>query len=105
MEDMSIVGGDELEEQAFRSSKHDDKKPSGDDPISDWLLKSYYFLQKNNFQTAKIAIVVIPLALMLLFALFISNSTSNMIAFFALVVSMVFIVISLWILCWILDKD
>lgn len=42
MEDMSIVDGDELEEQAFRGGKHDDKKPRGDDPVSDWLLKTYY---------------------------------------------------------------
>jgi len=27
------------------------------------------------------------------------------IAFFALVVSLVFIAISMWLLCWILDKD
>ena len=39
------------------------------------------------------------------FALFISNSTSNLIAFFALVVSGVFVAISMWMLCWILDKD
>lgn len=49
MEDMSIVNESELEEQAFRTSKHDDRKPSGDDPISDWLLKTYYYLQKDNF--------------------------------------------------------
>lgn len=42
---------------------------------------------------------------MILFALFVSNSTSNLIAFFAMVVSMVFVVISMWLLCWILDKD
>src|SRR3954468_13098888 len=40
-----------------------------------------------------------------LFALFVSNSTSNMIAFFALTISLVFVTISMWILCWILDKD
>ena len=43
MEDMSIVDTDELEKQAFYGSKSDDKKPSGDDPISDWLLKYYYY--------------------------------------------------------------
>jgi Na+/H+-translocating membrane pyrophosphatase len=42
---------------------------------------------------------------LILFALFVSNSNSNLIAFFALVVSLVFMTISMWLLCWILDKD
>lgn len=54
---------------------------------------------------AKIGIVAIPIIAMVIFALFISNSTSNLIAFFAILVSLVFVVISMWILCWILDKD
>jgi hypothetical protein len=40
-----------------------------------------------------------------LFWLLISDSTSNIIAFSSLVVSIVFIGISMWMLCWILDKD
>jgi protein-S-isoprenylcysteine O-methyltransferase Ste14 len=55
---------------------------------------------------AKIGIVFgVPIVLLILFALFVSNSTSNLIAFFALLLSVVFIIISLWILCWILEKD
>jgi hypothetical protein len=49
MEDMSIVTDIDEEEQAFRGSKRDDRKPTGDDPISDWLLKTYYSLQRDNF--------------------------------------------------------
>lgn len=106
MEDMSIVDTSEIdEEQSFRGSKHHDKKPTGDDPVSDWLLKTYYHLQKDNFQTAKIGIIAIPIIVFVLFAMFVSNSTSNLIAFFAMVISLVFVTISMWILCWILDKD
>lgn len=103
---MSIVDGEELEEQSFRGKKkYEDKKPRGGDAVSDWLLKNYYSMQKDNFRIAKITIIAIPIISMVLFSLFISNSTSNLIAFFALTVSIVFVCISLWILCWILDKD
>ena len=43
MEDMSIVTESELESQSFK-----DRKPSGDDPVSDWLLKTYYSLFRPN---------------------------------------------------------
>jgi hypothetical protein len=57
-------------------------------------------------KTLKIAVFFgFPIALLILFALFVSNSTSNLIAFFALLLSIVFIIISIWLLCWILDKD
>ena len=50
MEDMSIVDSNDIdEESSFRGKKHDDRKPTGDDPIADWLLKTYYYLNKDNF--------------------------------------------------------
>jgi hypothetical protein len=34
-----VVNDDELESQSFSPNrKGDDRKPSGDDPVSDWLL-------------------------------------------------------------------
>jgi Na+/H+-translocating membrane pyrophosphatase len=53
----------------------------------------------------RIGIAVTPVLLIGLFCLLISSSTSNVIAFSALVISLVFIGVSLWMLCWILDKD
>ena len=44
-------------------------------------------------------------ASILLFALFISSSTSNVIAYSAFAISAMFIGISMWILGWILEKD
>ncbi len=85
--------------------KSDDRKPSGDDPISDWLLKQYYFLSAEKSRPILGAMVATPFVAILLFYLLISSSTSNIIAFTALVVSLVFITISMWMLCWILDKD
>lgn len=105
MEDMSIVTETEMESQSFRGKKSPDKKPSGDDPVSDWLLAKYYKLNDESMIGVKYGIMVVPLVLLVLFSLLVSNSTSNLIAFFAMLVSIVFIAISLWMLCWILDKD
>lgn len=53
----------------------------------------------------KVGVAIAPFALIFLFSLFVSNSTSNVIAFAAFVISFCFIVVSIWILCDILDKD
>jgi hypothetical protein len=43
MQEVDITNDDELESQNLSGKKKsDDRKPSGDDPISDWLLKTYY---------------------------------------------------------------
>jgi hypothetical protein len=104
MEDMNIVTEAELESQTFKEKKSN-RKPSGDDPYSDWLLKTYYTLSNDNNKLVRIGLVVAPFALLLAFSIFVSNATHNFIAFFALVTSLVFIGISMWMLCWILDKD
>lgn len=101
MEDMSIITESELDHQPFKP----DRKPSGDDPVSDWLLKVYYSLSRDNNKLLRIGLIVSPIALLLAFNIFVSNSTANFIAFFALVTSIFFIGISMWMLCWILDKD
>ena len=94
------------EGQSFNGKKPIDRKPSSDDPISLFLLSAYYKFNRDSLKNVKIAIAFsIPVVLLLLFSLFVSNSTSNLIAFFALLLSLVFICISIWMLCWILDKD
>ena len=102
---MDLHNDDELESQNLNGKKSDDRKPSGDDPISDRLLGIYYLLRKDNMKGILYGLYAAPLVVIFLFWLLISDSTSNMIAFSALVVSIVFIGISLWMLCWILDKD
>lgn len=85
--------------------KKHDRKPSGDDPLSDWLLKIYYFLNQNSMKGVKLGLFAAPFLVIFLFSLFVSNSTSNLIAFSALVISVAFMAWSVWILCEILDKD
>jgi len=53
----------------------------------------------------KVAIAATGPALILLFAMFISSAASTLIAFVTLVVSLMFVAISLNMLGWILDKD
>lgn len=104
MKDSDIVNDEELESQNL-SGKKSDRKPSGDDPVADWLLSMYYTMNTNAMQGVKIGILASPLVLIFLFTIFVSNTTSNVIAFSALMISIIFIGISIWILCWILDKD
>lgn len=103
---MEIVTDYDEEGVSLHPSKNKpDRKPSGDDPISDWLLKIYYLMNQRGMIGVKIGIAISPIVLIFLFSLFVSNSTSNLIAFSALVISFGFMLISLWILCDILDKD
>ena len=105
IKDPDIVHNDEELESQTLSGKKPDRKPSGDDPVADWLLKTYYKLNQSSMKGVKLCILISPLILILLFTVFVSNTTSNTIAFTALVISVVFMGISIWILCWILDKD
>ena len=41
---MSIVTEKELETKSFKAGKSE-RKPTGDDPIADWLLKYYYIMR------------------------------------------------------------
>ena len=105
MEDITDLEG-ENESQSFTGKKPSDRKPAAnDDPVTFYLMRTYYLLNKYGMTTVKIVAIIIPIILMMLFSMFISRTTSNLIAFFALLTSIEFIFISLWILCWILEKD
>jgi len=105
IKELVIVSDDELESQNLKGRNTEKKKPTGDDPIADWLLKTYYLMSTNSMKGVKIGICISPFLAILLFTVFVSNTASNLIAFTSLVISIVFIGISMWMLCWILDKD
>ena len=105
MEDMSIDLEGENEAQSFTGKKPNDRKPANDDPITFYLLRTYYSLNMYGMGMVKVVAVAAPIVLMILFSMFISKSASNLIAFFALLASIEFILISMYILCWILEKD
>lgn len=105
MKEIDMVDDEELDHQNLNPTKKHDRKPSGDDPLSDWLLKMYYLMNQSSMKGIKFGLFLAPPALIFLFSIFVSNSTSNLIAFSALVISLSFMIFSVWILCEILDKD
>jgi hypothetical protein len=88
MEDMSIVTEMELESQELTDKKSfkSHRKPSGDDPVSDYLLKLYYAFSSPSMLSIKLIIFLSPFITILLFNMFISSTTSNTIAFTSLIV-------------------
>lgn len=75
------------------------------DPIADMILAGYRRVQSKELAPIKWgAFAVGPVAL-LLFTMFISNTTANVICFFAFTVSCSFIAFSIWLLGQILDND
>ena len=105
MEDMSIDLEGENEAQSFTGKKSNDRKPTSEDPLTFYLMRTYYTLNSYGMGLVKVVALVAPIALMILFSMFVSRSYSNLIAFFALLASIEFILISMYILCWILEKD
>ena len=83
--------------------KKGDKKTYREDETSDYILNLYQSLMSDSFKIVRIVLCITPILVILAFAFFISNSNSNLIAFFALVNSIVFIFISFLILGWILE--
>lgn len=72
--------------------------------MADALLHYYrsFGLENDSF---RLMVLASPVSLILLFYLFISSTTSNMISFTAFIASVVFLGISLWMLVEILKRD
>jgi len=75
------------------------------DPIADQLLGIYQSLNLQENEVIKYGVIAVPIVSIVLFYVFISQSTSSLISFSAWNFSVLFIFISVWILCEILNKD
>ena len=62
-------------------------------------------MQADAYLPIKAAMILSGPASIITFALFVSSAQSNLIAFAALIISLMFITLSMWMLGWILDKD
>jgi hypothetical protein len=101
-----VIDDDDDESQTLHDSKKRSvTKPTGDDPVSDWLLEMYYFIFSDRMRPVAIGLCCLPILSIAFFYVFISSSVSNLIAFTSMIISIVFMGISMWMLCWILDKD
>jgi inorganic pyrophosphatase len=85
--------------------KNDFAFVSKNDPIADTICSTYIKMQSEVYLPIKGGFFLGPTVAVGLFALFISSSTSNLIAFFAFVNAIQYIIFSLWLLGWILEKD
>lgn len=74
-----------------------------DDPIADLILMWYKRLQSEAFKPIKLGILAFGPVMVLLFSLFISNTTANLLSFTAFTISAMFIGFSIWLLGQILD--
>ena len=75
------------------------------DPIADYILGMYKAFKLEQFEVLRYIIMVAPVGVIVLFYLFVSQSTSSLICFTAFTFSIVFMWISVIILCEILNKD
>ena len=75
------------------------------DPVSDMLLSYYRALNLDKNDTLRVAILASPIVIIGVFYLLISQSPSSVISFSAFVFSVLFMAISMWMLCDILVKD
>ena len=75
------------------------------DPVADQLLNIYSSIGLANNDTLKYAILASPIPTIAVFYICFSSSTSALISFIAWDFSVIFILISFWMLCEILLKD
>ena len=89
--------------------KEDDEKSSAphntNDKLADQIMHFYRQFNSDAMMVVKIIAMASGPVAILLFAMFISSAASTLVAFVTLVVSLIFIGISLHMLGWILDKD
>jgi hypothetical protein len=94
---------DDFEQSAPRRGYKTGVMTLSEDKYGDSILSMYRLVESNGFAPMKMGVIVAAPLTVLLFSLFISNSTATLIAFSAFVCACSFIVFSLWLLGWILD--
>lgn len=65
----------------------------------------YNKLMGDGMAVIRVGLIALPFVAFGLFCLLVSSSLSNRVAFFALCMSVLFIGISLYFLCWIIERD
>ena len=75
------------------------------DPVADKLLAFYSMLNLEDNEIMKFVVFMAPIGLVMFFYMFVSSSTSCLIAFSSFIVSLTFLGVSFVMLCEILKKD
>jgi hypothetical protein len=105
----NVRSEEDLETLASGEGSHYDKSDyafvSKRDPIADYICKTYVQMQSDVYMPIKGAFFLATPVAVGLFSLFVSNSSSNVIAFTAFMNSITYIIFSMWLLGWILEKE
>jgi hypothetical protein len=108
MDDDRMTGSFQVEDLDMEGDKLTSRKPSSvvyEDPVADLLLKYYSKITMDDNEMVRFVFLAAPFGIIMFFYMFVSNSTSSMISFTAFIVSLVFLGVSMWMLCEILKKD
>jgi len=108
MDDERMTGSFQVEDRDMEGDKLTSRKPSSvvyEDPVADLLLKYYSKITMDDNEMVRFVFLAAPFGIIMFFYMFVSNSTSSMISFTAFIVSLVFLGVSMWMLCEILKKD
>ena len=108
MDDERMTGSFQVEDRDMEGDKLTSRKPSSvvyEDPVADLLLKYYSKITMDDNEMVRFVFLAAPFCIIMFFYMFVSNSTSSMISFTAFIVSLVFLGVSMWMLCEILKKD
>lgn len=109
MEEMDNLADFEMGGPDTMDGKEDDEKGSAphntNDKLADQIMHYYRQFNSDSMMVVKIIMIASGPVAILLFAMFVSSAGSTLVAFTTLVVSLMFIGISLHMLGWILDKD
>ena len=112
-DDMEQLAGDDFENPggSFTADSRSDGKgehysfSSKADPWADSICQWYITMKSDAYIPIKGGFLLSAPIAIIAFALFVSSSTSSLLAFAAWVISTNFIIFSIWMLGWILDKE
>ena len=106
--EMTDLEGDSFGGSAFSDSPNKGTTGSHEvypDPVADKLLNYYRGFGLDKNESLRYGIMAAPLSAIVVFYVLISSSTSSIISFSAFVFSIIFLLVSMWMLCDILLRD
>jgi len=106
-DDLETYTSADVESTSSSQPKHfkNHNQKLNDDPIADLILMWYKRIQSDAFRPIKFGMLAFGPTMILLFSLFISNTTANLLCFSVFIIATMFIAFSVWLLGQILDHN
>ena len=114
MEEMTNLAGNEADFEMGGGpdtidGREDDEKISApfstNDYWADYIMQIYRSFSSDSMFVVKVGIALTGPVAILLFAMFVSSAASTLVAFITMIISLMFVLLSMHMLGWILDKD